>query len=190
MRGEAILFLTARAFAAILKCMNINDSYVSAAQLGDLPEINKIYDSARRFMRESGNPTQWPEGYPSAASLAADIADNSLYLYKNKENILAVFKFYIGDDPTYRVIDGKWLNERPYGVIHRIAAADRGAGCATACISWCFERCKNLRIDTHADNAPMRRLLQKLGFSECGTIYIETGEPRTAFHKTLLGDKE
>lgn len=31
----------------------------------DLPRILEIYDIARQFMRQSGNMTQWINGYPS-----------------------------------------------------------------------------------------------------------------------------
>lgn len=45
--------------------------------------------------------------------------------------IAAVFFFNIGNDPAYDVIyDGEWLNDKGYGVVHRIAAAGivKGAG--------------------------------------------------------------
>lgn len=32
----------------------------------DLPEILRLIAAARVFMTEHGNPSQWPEGYPSA----------------------------------------------------------------------------------------------------------------------------
>ena len=30
----------------------------------DLPQIMKIYENARSYMRKTGNPTQWSGGYP------------------------------------------------------------------------------------------------------------------------------
>ena len=46
------------------------------------------------------------------------------------------------------------------------------------------------RIDPHRGNAPMRRFLEKLGFQECGVIFLEDpGEPtpeRIAYQKILL----
>ena len=84
----------------------------------------------------------------------------------------------------YRVIeDGAWLADGPYGVVHRIASAPGTRGAATYCLNWAFARCGNLRIDTHADNAPMQGLLRKLGFARCGRIYIADGSPREAFQK-------
>lgn len=169
---------------------NIKDGRFCAAILSELPEITGIYDSARRFMAEQGNPDQWSGGYPSRQLLEQDIAEKQLFLYKSGDKILAVFRFTLGDDPTYRVIyDGRWLNELPYGVIHRIAVAEHGGGIGRACIAWCLERCPNIRIDTSRENLPMQRLLRSMGFAECGTIYIETGEPRIAFQITDNGAK-
>ena len=36
-------------------------------------------------------------------------------------------------------------------------------------------------MDTHQDNAPMRHLMEKMGFSHRGTIYVEDGTARLAF---------
>ena len=49
---------------------------------------------------------------------------------------------------------------------------------------------KNLRIDTHEDNIPMRSFLLKHGFVECGIIYLENGEERIAYHKVISGETE
>ena len=38
---------------------------IRTARLEEIPEIMKIYDTARRFMQEHENPTQWKAGYPS-----------------------------------------------------------------------------------------------------------------------------
>ena len=42
----------------------------------------------------------------------------------------------------------------------------------------------NLKIDTHEDNYVMQNMLKKCGFTPCGTIYLEDGEPRIGFQKT------
>ncbi|HNZ83431.1 MAG TPA: GNAT family N-acetyltransferase, partial [Sedimentibacter sp.] len=48
---------------------------------------------------------------------------------------------------------------------------------------WCFEKCRNLKIDTHRDNIPMQNLLNKNGFIRCGIIYLENGDERIAYQK-------
>ena len=43
----------------------------------------------------------------------------------------------------------------------------------------------HLRIDTHGDNTVMQRLMEKLGFTHCGTIYVEEDDyPRLAYEKS------
>ena len=39
----------------------------------DLPAISLIYENARRFMRESGNPNQWKDEYPSIHTAREDM---------------------------------------------------------------------------------------------------------------------
>ena len=88
-------------------------------------------------------------------------------------------------EPTYREItDGAWLDDSPYGVVHRIAADGSEKGIGAFCINWVFDQCGHIRIDTHGDNKAMQRLMTKLGFIHCGTIYVEEDDyPRLAFEK-------
>lgn len=158
---------------------------IRTAVLSELPEISEIYAHARAFMRQSGNPNQWKDSHPAQSILLDDIARRQLYVCTEANNILAVFAYIPGEDPTYRIIkNGGWLNDHPYGVIHRIAVARHQSGVATFCFQWALEQCPDLRIDTHRDNIPMRSALAKNGFTECGIIYLANGDPRIAFHKT------
>ena len=160
---------------------------IRTATLTDLDRIAEIYAEARRFMREHGNPDQWGDNYPPKELLKEDIASQSLYLCVEGEEILGVFFFTIGEDPTYRVIEGgSWLDDDLYGVIHRIAVARQGRGVAAFCFDYAFSRCKNLKIDTHKDNLPMQRALEKRGFIRCGIIYLENGDERVAYQKNEI----
>ena len=73
-------------------------------------------------------------------------------------------------------------------MIHRITARQGVRGAASFCIAWCYEKCGNLRIDTHQDNLPMRRCLERNGFSYCGIIHIADGSERIAFQKPPEGE--
>lgn len=157
---------------------------IRLAKTEELGAILDIYAAARAYMRESGNAEQWKGGYPSAELLLSDMEKRSLYLCVEGEEILGVFCYFEGEDPTYvRIYEGAWLNSHPYGVIHRIAVAKHNRGVASFCFSHCLSRSHNLKIDTHADNLPMQRALEKNGFSRCGIIYLANGDPRIAFQK-------
>ena len=98
--------------------------------------------------------------------------------------IVGTFCLVEGDDPTYAVIeDGRWLDDDAYATIHRLASNGVCRGVARAAVEWSVRRCPNLRIDTHADNAPMLAFLRKAGFVRCGTIYCRDGTPRIAFQR-------
>ncbi|MGM9642355.1 MAG: GNAT family N-acetyltransferase [Eubacteriales bacterium] len=159
---------------------------IRLAQASDLSRILEIYDSARTFMKSVGNPDQWGSVHPTKRKIEEDINNQKLYAVDD-EGILAVFFFDIGNDPTYaRIYDGRWLNDKPYGVIHRLAVSDnaRGKGISRICFDFAFSKCKNIRIDTHIDNIPMQRALNKYGFTKCGIIHIENGDERIAYQKS------
>lgn len=103
---------------------------------------------------------------------------------ESPEEIEAVFMYDMREDPTYAVIEnGSWANDRPYGVLHRIASSGRKKGAASFCMQWCFAQCGNLRCDTHDNNKVMQHVMKKNGFEYCGRIYVEDGSPRVAFQK-------
>ncbi len=156
---------------------------IRPATEADIDAANEIYDSAREFMRESGNPSQWNSTYPGIADITDGIADGTSYVCEDEGEIVATFYFKIGDDPTYMEIDGEWANEEPYAVIHRIAVKHRGRGIADFCFAECFKLFGNLKIDTHKNNIPMQKCLARCGFRYCGIIKTWNGEPRRAYQR-------
>lgn len=156
---------------------------IRRAQKCEIPEIMKIYDHAREFMCAHGNSNQWLKGYPSRELVEKDCEKGRLYVCET-ERIEGVFMFAAESDPTYERIDqGAWLNDRPYGTMHRMASAGRVRGLSAFCLSWCFEQCKNVKGDTHKDNYVMQNVFEKNGFKRCGIIYGEDGTPRIAYQK-------
>ena len=154
------------------------------ATSAQMDEILDIFASARQFMRESGNLEQWSGGYPSREVLEEDLSQERLYLCVEGEELLGVFCYFEGEDPTYlQIFDGAWKNDLPYGVMHRVAVAKRGRGVASFCFDHCYARCKNLKIDTHKDNIPMQRALERNGFTRCGIIHLANGDPRIAYQR-------
>ncbi len=154
----------------------------------DLEQIMALYEEARAFMRENGNPSQWGNSHPPREMIEADIAAGKSYVCMEGGQIAATFYFAVEEDPTYRRIEqGAWLCGGPYGVVHRITARQGVRGAASFCLAWCYEQCGNIRIDTHRDNQPMRRCLERNGFIYCGVIHIADGSERIAFQKPPKG---
>ena len=156
------------------------------ALISDFENISTVFEHAKKYMRENGNMKQWADGYPYPETIRKDIDEGICYVCEVEKSIVGVFTLFDGPDPCYeRIIGEQWLNDKPYGVIHRIAVARNRGGVASRCIEFCEERYDNLRIDTHEDNKPMRNFLTKRGFVERGIIFLENGEERIAFHKVV-----
>lgn len=157
---------------------------ITSAATADLPDILNIYEYARTFMAQNGNPSQWKDGYPGEELLLADIAKKQLYLCRDAHIVYGVFAFIIGEDPTYRIIrNGSWLSDTPYGTIHRIAGNGRRKGVLPEAVSFCERHISHLRMDTHRDNLIMQHILPAAGFQKCGTIYLADGSPRIAYER-------
>ena len=78
---------------------------IRLSQIEDIPAIMAIYDVARQFMKDQGNPTQWDGGYPSASLIEDDIAAGHSFVVEEEEQLVGTFAFIIGEDPTYQVIE-------------------------------------------------------------------------------------
>lgn len=148
----------------------------------DIKEVMALYKSAQQFMIENGNPTQWGTEYPWVELVLSDIDEGISYVCVDEGKIVGVFYFKMGVDDAYtNIYDGEWLNDKEYGVVHRIASGKKGVG--GFCLDWCFEKHPNVKIDTHVDNIPMQKLLEKKGFTYCGKVIIEGYGERIAFQK-------
>lgn len=161
------------------------------AAFADLPAMMAVISDAQRALQAQG-VDQWQNGYPNEAALSGDIAAGGAYVLLRDGLLIGTMALLPGPEPTYQVIDGRWLTKGPYFVIHRLAVHSRfkGAGAAARMLEEAEKRClregiPSLRVDTHHDNQPMRRFLEKNGFLPCGEIRLDDGAPRLAFEKAL-----
>lgn len=173
------------------KMSRITNLEVRKAELFELDRIDEMFGEARAFMA-SQNIDQWQDGYPERALLEKDITNGNRYVVCENEKILATVGIFLGDEPDYAEIEGQWINDSSYACIHRICVDDsvKGLGLGGVMVRACEEicrknKCRNIRCDTHADNKPMRRMLEKNGFVYCGVIHLSTGEPRVAYQKKM-----
>jgi len=159
--------------------------------IDDLTVLMALYRESREIMLSCGDVNQWKEGYPSEEIVRKDMESGNGYCIEDGGKIVGAFAFILGEDPTYKVIEGAWTDDRlPYGTIHRIGSFKSSKGVAAACFEWCWSRIQNLRIDTHEDNVIMRHCIEKAGFSYCGIIHHLNGDPRLAYQKTQQNGTE
>lgn len=160
---------------------------IRKAELNDLNIILKIFEHARNYMKENNNPNQWGDNHPPASLIEEDIKNSIGYVCLSDENnIVGYFCFYVGIEEDYnQIYEGNWLNDREYAVIHRIATISNKKGVGGFCMRYCFDKYKNIKIDTSKYNIPMQKLLTKEGYTKCGIIKLRRNEEdRIAFQKS------
>ena len=170
--------------------------YVRKSEKKDIAKIQEIYDLSRKFMHENGNPNQWIT-HPTLDEIESDIEKGIGYVVIENSEVCGAFALILGEDPTYLNIDGAWLNNEPYAVIHRLGSNFKYKGILEAAIKTALSKASNIRVDTHEDNGPMNHLLPLLGFKRCGEIYIKDDisdhskriayQLETCMHKELCG---
>ena len=180
---------------------------IRPATAADLPALRPVFEAAKGIMRADGNHDQWSAlGFPDDSLLLRDIARGGGFVIENRwpvgaghdegkpvmpgltghlaaPHIIAYFALLPSPEPTYDVIDGAWLTDEPYGVIHRMASYPEVHGIFSTIIDYAASRYAHLRIDTHRDNRIMQHLIEKHGFTYCGIIWLEDGTERLAYER-------
>lgn len=156
----------------------------------DISEIWKILQQSIERRKNDGS-NQWQDGYPNLSTVENDIEKGYNYVLTLNEKIIATSALIFNDEPTYDVIDGAWLTDGEFLVVHRVGVSDEVAGKGFA--TKFFETFENfakknevfsIKVDTNFDNLAMLKILEKLGYSYCGEIQVRDGA-RKAFEKVL-----
>lgn len=168
--------------------MNTKHRTIKKSAVADIPVIMQLLECGRQKMRADGNSEQWTDGNPKQSLIEDDIMKGNSYILEEDGKAVATFAFIEGPDITYNnIYEGKWKeNTLPYHVIHRMASLHGTHGVFKDILKYCFERCNNIRIDTHRQNSIMRNALSKYGFEYCGIIYLLDGAERLAYQQTRI----
>ncbi len=160
------------------------------ANFSEAPVIWEILQQAIEQRRRDGSE-QWQQGYPNLQTVYEDITSGYGYVMTDNQVIIAYAAIIFAAEPAYNDINGQWLTNGDYVVVHRVATlnAVKGKGVATTLFQLLEDlslehKVYSIKIDTNFDNIPMLKILQKLGYTYCGEI-IFGGAPRKAYEKVL-----
>ena len=189
-------------FVEVKKLMNFRKS-----TFDDVDRILEIIEKAKIELKKLGLD-QWQNGYPNREVIENDIKLGISYILeeiseKNDKSENQISKKIVGTivlspkkEEPYSKIEGKWITNDNYIVIHRLAVDSeiKNKGIATKILEFSEKECiKNkilsIKTDTHENNEPMKKFLEKNGFSYCGVIYLDrepdVGEKRIAYEKII-----
>lgn len=158
--------------------------------LNDVDAALSIILQGQEHLKNQGID-QWQNGYPNRERLEQDVRENIGYLILEDSEILGYLCIVLTGEPAYEQIEGKWLSDGEYAVVHRIAFSDaaRGQGLSNTVFGLVDDFCREkkipaFRIDTHEDNKKMQHVLLKNGFTFCGIVEYTSGL-RRAYEKLL-----
>lgn len=156
----------------------------------ELDAAMALIDQAKAFLRAQG-VDQWQSGYPDRDCLRSDLERGNGYFCVEGGAVVGYLCADFAGEPAYETLNGAWLTEQPYVVVHRMALDDRvkGRGLASRAFALVEALAKergvhSFKVDTDRDNRVMRHLLEKNGFTYCGTIRFDNSE-KIAFEKVL-----
>ena len=141
--------------------------------------------------RKNDGSSQWQDGYPNSDTVRTDIENEFGYLLEIDGEIAAYSALIFNNEPAYENIEGKWLSDDDFFVVHRVAVSDQFLGKGIAIKLFLeienFAKQKqvfSIKVDTNFDNLAMLKILKKLNYTYCGEVYFR-GSARKAFEKLL-----
>ncbi|MBS7233469.1 GNAT family N-acetyltransferase [Flavobacterium psychroterrae] len=161
------------------------------ADIAEIPLIWNILQDAIEQRRQDGS-TQWQDGYPNELTIQNDIKNGCAYVLTENNSILCYAAIIFDKEPAYESIQGKWLTNGDYAVVHRVAVSKlaKGKGIATKLFKNIEDLCLkqniySIKVDTNFDNVPMLKILDRLSYTYCGEVFFR-GASRKAFEKKLI----
>lgn len=160
------------------------------AELSEITTIWAILKDAIARRKQDGS-TQWQDGYPNPEIIQKDIAKGEGFVLVDGETIIGYSAVLINDEPAYEKIEGHWITNDDFVVIHRVAISEKylGKGLAKMILKYIENFALNntiysIKADTNFDNLTMIKIFESSGYIYCGEVYFR-GSPRKAYEKVL-----
>ncbi|MCW3162289.1 GNAT family N-acetyltransferase [Chryseobacterium oryctis] len=171
--------------------MNSTETKLRKAETEDKNIIWGILQQAIERRRQDGS-TQWQQGYPNLGTVENDIEKEAGYVMTIDEEVAVYVALILNDEPAYNNIEGAWLSNGEFVVVHRVAVDERFAG--QGMVKKLFDHIEeftkskgiqSIKVDTNYDNTAMLKILESKGYAYCGEVFL-AGGIRKAFEKIII----
>ncbi|WP_426094693.1 GNAT family N-acetyltransferase [Flavobacterium sp. DSR2-3-3] len=161
------------------------------AELSEITPIWEILQQAILRRKEDGSK-QWQDGYPNPDVVQKDIEKGEGFVLVEGEIIIGYSAVLINDEPAYEKIEGNWLTNGDFIVVHRVAISEKylGKGFAKMILKNIEDfavrnSIYSIKADTNFDNIAMMKIFEGSGYTYCGEVYFR-GSSRKAYEKVLI----
>nr|WP_315161741.1 GNAT family N-acetyltransferase [uncultured Flavobacterium sp.] len=160
------------------------------AELSEIAPIWEILQQAIQRRKVDGS-NQWQDGYPNPEVIQKDIEKGEGFVLVDGETIIGYSAVLINDEPAYEKIEGDWLTNGDFVVLHRVAISEKylGKGLAKMILKYIEDfavsnNIYSIKADTNFDNIAMMKIFESSDYTYCGEVYFR-GSPRKAYEKVL-----
>ena len=160
----------------------------------DREKIEKIYEDGSLKLKSLGIDQWQGADKPNLNNFKDFIENRNIYVLEDQGKVVSTVIIYDHDEDYENNLAGEWKSPRPYVALHRIGslASERKKGYGRKIIEFAEayareNNFKSVRIDTHRGNKSMQNLLNALGYSYVGLVYLGGKSERFAYEKVLWG---
>ncbi|MBL1221188.1 GNAT family N-acetyltransferase [Chryseobacterium sp. L7] len=168
-----------------------SETKLRKAEIEDRDVIWEIIQQSIERRKQDGS-TQWQNGYPNIGTVESDIAKGFAYVLTVDKEIAVYAALILNDEPAYSTIEGAWLSDGEFVVVHRVAVDGKFAG--QGMVKKLFDHIEDftrshgiqsIKVDTNYDNIAMLKILESKGYSYCGEVLLADGM-RKAYEKIII----
>lgn len=168
-----------------------SETQLRKAEIEDRNIIWGIIQQSIERRKQDGS-TQWQNGYPNLGTVESDIAKGFGYVLTVDGEIAVYAALILNDEPAYSTIEGAWLSDGEFVVVHRVAVDEKFAG--QGMVKKLFDHIEDftrshgiqsIKVDTNYDNLAMLKILESKGYSYCGEVLL-AGGMRKAYEKIII----
>ncbi|KFF19753.1 GNAT family N-acetyltransferase [Chryseobacterium sp. JM1] len=163
-------------------------------RIAEIEDRNAIWAIIQQSIerRKQDGSTQWQNGYPNMGTVESDIAKGFGYVMTVDGEIAVYAALILNDEPAYSTIEGAWLSDGEFVVVHRVAVDEKFAG--QGMVKKLFDHIEDftrsheiqsVKVDTNYDNIAMLKILESKGYSYCGEVVLADGL-RKAYEKIII----
>lgn len=168
-----------------------NEIHFRKAETSDINAVWEIIQQSIERRRKDGSQ-QWQNGYPNLQTVESDVEKGFGHVLTVDSEVAVFVALIFNDEPAYSSIEGAWLTNGEFVVVHRVAVSENfaGQGLAKKLFDYIeyFTKSQNvlsIKVDTNYDNLAMLKILESKGYTYCGEVFL-AGGVRKAFEKVLI----
>ena len=165
---------------------------ISPGELYEIDEIIALTKACGLHMRQNGID-QWDENYPDRQSIENDLQTQTLFVYKEGEQIAGIIVLNEHQDEEYGQVKWSTSEENRNLVVHRLAVLPehQGKGLARKLMDFAESFAKEkkydaIRLDTFSQNPRNQKFYGNRGYNNLGPVYLKYKKEHPYFCYELL----